>query len=71
MILVVLCAPCGYTLFGYLNQQMPLGTAGTLVNLITVMGALVVSVLFFHEQITLTQKLGIACAMIAIALITQ
>jgi multidrug transporter EmrE-like cation transporter len=52
-----------------LNQKVNLGIAGSLVNLMIVMGTVFVGIFYFHETLTSVQYIGLFLALVAIALL--
>lgn len=69
MAIVIVLAPFTYLLFGLLNQKVELGVAGSLVNLIIVLGTVLVGTFYFQEVLSVTQLIGLAFAMVAIVLL--
>lgn len=69
MAIVIVLAPFTYLLFGLLNQKVQLGIAGSLVNLIIVVGTVLVGTFYFQEAMTFRQLIGLAFAVIAIVLL--
>lgn len=69
MAIVIVLAPFTYLLFGLLNQKVQLGIAGSLVNLIIVVGTVLVGTLYFQETMTFQQLIGLAFAVAAIVLL--
>ncbi|MBW4681252.1 MAG: hypothetical protein KME19_14205 [Microcoleus vaginatus WJT46-NPBG5] len=68
--IVCLLSPTTYLCFGFLNQKIKLGVAGSLVNLIIVIGTVLVGTFYFHEMLSRTQMLGLAFACLAIVLLS-
>ena len=67
--IVCLLSPSTYLFFGFLNKQVKLGVAGSLVNLTIVIGTVLVGTFYFHEVLSRTQMLGLAFAGLAIVLL--
>ena len=70
LIVVCILSPITYLLFGLLNQKIQLGIAGSLVNLLIVIGTVLVGIFYFNEVLTFTQFLGLFLAAIAIVLLS-
>ena len=70
LLIVCFLAPMTYLFFGLLNQKVSLGLAGSLVNLLIVIGAVIVGNFHFHEVLTRNQLLGVFTACIAIILLS-
>ncbi|OCQ94670.1 hypothetical protein BCD67_04170 [Oscillatoriales cyanobacterium USR001] len=70
IVLVCLLSPITYLVFGLLNQKMDLGIAGSLVNLIIVIGTVLIGAFYFQEVLTNTQLLGLFLACCAIVLLS-
>ncbi|WP_354634878.1 hypothetical protein [Planktothricoides raciborskii] len=69
MAVVCLLSPTTYLIFGILNQKIDLGIAGSLVNLLIMIGTVLVGIFYFHEVLTSTQLLGLFLACLAIVLL--
>lgn len=69
MAFVCVLSPATYLIFGVLNQKVDLGIAGSLVNLLIVIGTVLVAKFYFHEVLTSTQLVGLFLACIAIVLL--
>jgi multidrug transporter EmrE-like cation transporter len=65
----VLLSPLSYFLFALLNRSVDLAVAGALVNTLIVVGAVAVGVLFFGEQLSKLQYLGIGMALLSVTLL--
>jgi drug/metabolite transporter (DMT)-like permease len=70
LLIVFGLAPTTYLLFGLLNQKISLGIAGSLVNLLIVIGTVLVGNLYFHEVLTKTQLIGVFTACLAMVLLS-
>jgi drug/metabolite transporter (DMT)-like permease len=64
--IVMILAPTGYLLFGWLNRIQKLAVAGVIVNLAIAMGTVAVGLLLFQEQLTRRELLGLVLGMVAI-----
>ena len=62
-------APFSYALFALINKRIDLAIAGALVNTIIVVGAVLVGVLVFREQLSTTQYIGIGLALASVTLL--
>jgi drug/metabolite transporter (DMT)-like permease len=60
----------GYFLFGVLNRTLTLAVSGGMVNVMLVIGALLVSYLYFGESLSPKQIVGIVLACAAIVLMS-
>ncbi len=65
----VLLSPLSYFLFALVNKRVDLAVAGALVNAVIVVGAVTVGVLFFGEQLSNLQYLGIGLALVSVTLL--
>jgi len=65
----VLLSPLSYFLFALVNKRVDLAVAGALVNTLIVVGAVAVGVLFFGEQLSKMQYLGIGLALASVTLL--
>jgi len=63
---VIVLSPTAYLLFGLLAGKVNLAIAGSLVNLMIMIGAVLVGLFYFKEKLTSLQWLGIAFAALAI-----
>ncbi len=70
IVFVCILSPITYLVFGLLNQKIDLGVAGSLVNLIIVIGTVLVGMFYFQEVLTTTQFLGLFLACCAIVLLS-
>jgi multidrug transporter EmrE-like cation transporter len=68
-ILIVL-SPTAYLLFGLLASRVNLAVAGSLVNLMIMLGSVLVGLLYFKERVTGLQWTGIAFGVIAVTLLS-
>jgi len=57
--MVVVLSPLAYILFGLLASRVNLAIAGSLVNLIIMIGAVLVGLFYFKERVTTLQWIGI------------
>lgn len=69
IVIVGFLSPVTYLFFGFLNREIKLGVAGSLVNLIIVIGTVLVGTFYFHEMLSKTQMLGLVFAGLAIVLL--
>jgi drug/metabolite transporter (DMT)-like permease len=67
---VVVLSPIAYLLFGLLASRLNLAIAGSLVNLMIMIGAVLVGVFHFKEHVTGLQWAGIALGAVAIVLLS-
>jgi multidrug transporter EmrE-like cation transporter len=67
---VVVLSPLAYLLFGLLASRVNLAIAGSLVNLMIMIGAVLVGVLYFKEHVTMLQWIGIGLAGAAIVILS-
>ena len=67
---VVILSPIAYLLFGLLASRVNLAVAGSLVNLMIMIGAVLVGVFYFKEHITCLQWAGIILAAVAILILS-
>src|SRR5262245_50421893 len=66
---VMLLSPVSYFAFALINTRLNLAVTGALVNTIVVAGAVLVGAIVFREEVSTSQYLGIALALIAITLL--
>ena len=66
---VMLLSPVSYWAFAVINTRLNLAVTGALVNTIVVAGAVLVGALVFKEEVSVAQYIGIALALISIALL--
>ena len=67
---VVVLSPIAYLLFGLLASRVNLAVAGSLVNLMIMVGAVLVGVFYFKEHITGLQWTGITLGAVAILILS-
>lgn len=67
--IVMLLSPLSYWAFALINTRLNLAVTGTLVNTIVVAGAVLVGAIVFKEEVSSTQYIGIALALIAMTLL--
>jgi multidrug transporter EmrE-like cation transporter len=67
--IVMLLSPLSYSAFAFINTKMNLAVTGALVNTIVVVGAALVGVLVFKEELSSMQYLGIALALVSVTLL--
>jgi len=68
--IVVVLSPIAYLLFGLLASRVNLAVAGSLVNLMIMVGAVLVGVFYFKEEITSLQWTGIVLGAVAILILS-
>jgi drug/metabolite transporter (DMT)-like permease len=68
---VVVLSPAAYLLFGLLASRVNLAVAGSLVNLMIMIGAVLVGMLYFKEHVTAAQWFGIGLGVVAILILTS
>jgi multidrug transporter EmrE-like cation transporter len=68
--IVIVLSPLAYILFGLLASRVNLAIAGSLVNLIIMIGAVLVGLLYFKEHVTMLQWIGIGLGAAAIAILS-
>jgi multidrug transporter EmrE-like cation transporter len=68
--IVVVLSPFAYVLFGLLASRVNLAIAGSLVNLIIMIGAVLVGLLYFKEHVTTLQWIGIGVGVVAIVILS-
>jgi drug/metabolite transporter (DMT)-like permease len=68
--IVVVLSPIAYLLFGLLASRVNLAVAGSLVNLMIMVGAVLVGVFYFKEHITGLQWAGIILGAVAILILS-
>ncbi|AZO42706.1 hypothetical protein EJ076_17235 [Mesorhizobium sp. M7D.F.Ca.US.005.01.1.1] len=66
---VMLLSPLSYSVFAFINTKLNLAVTGALVNTIVVAGAAVVGTFVFGEELSSTQYLGIALALVSVTLL--
>jgi drug/metabolite transporter (DMT)-like permease len=69
MTYVMLLAPLSYWAFAFINTRQSLAVTGALVNTIVVAGAVLVGAVFFKEEVSSLQYVGIALALISVTLL--
>jgi multidrug transporter EmrE-like cation transporter len=67
--IVMLLSPVCYFAFALINTRLNLAVTGALVNTIAVAGAVLVGAVFFKEDVSKAQYLGIALALAAVTLL--
>ncbi len=70
LLIVVVLSPVAYLLFGLLASRVNLAVAGSLVNLMIMVGAVLVGFFYFKEQITGLQWTGIILGAVAILILS-
>ena len=70
VVMVVLLSPLAYILFGLLASRVNLSIAGSLVNLMIMIGAVLVGLLYFKEHVTILQWIGIGLGGISIVILS-
>jgi drug/metabolite transporter (DMT)-like permease len=68
-VLIVL-SPVAYLLFGVLASRVNLAVAGSLVNLMIMIGSVLVGLLYFKDRLTVVQSIGIGFGVIAVVLLS-
>lgn len=71
LVIVLVLSPTAYLLFGLLASRVNLAIAGSLVNLMIMIGAVLVGIFYFKEQVTLLQWIGIGLGIIAILILSM
>jgi drug/metabolite transporter (DMT)-like permease len=66
----VILSPIAYLLFGLLASRVNLAVAGSLVNLMIMVGAVLMGVFYFKEHITGLQWTGIILGAVAILILS-
>ncbi|MFZ1011386.1 MAG: hypothetical protein WAN65_31405 [Candidatus Sulfotelmatobacter sp.] len=69
-ITVIILAPVAYLLFGVLASRVNLAIAGSLVNLVIMIGAVMVGLFYFKEKVTPLQWTGIGFGVVAVVLLS-
>jgi drug/metabolite transporter (DMT)-like permease len=69
LIIFVLLSPFSYFIFALINKYLSLAVAGALVNTLIVVGAVLVGVLVFGEELSKLQYLGIGLALASVTLL--
>lgn len=69
LLLAFVTAPVGYYLFGLLNRNNSLSVSSGLVNTILIIGTILIGIFYFHDVITLKQKIGLVFAVTAVMLL--
>ena len=67
--IVMLLSPLSYSAFAFINTKMDLAVTGALVNTIVVVGAVLVGVIVFKEELSSMQYVGIALALVSVTLL--
>jgi drug/metabolite transporter (DMT)-like permease len=70
VVTVVVLSPVAYLLFGLLASRVNLAIAGSLVNLMIMIGAVLVGLLYFKEHVTMLQWVGIGLGGVAIVILS-
>lgn len=68
--IVVVLSPVAYLLFGLLASRVNLAVAGSLVNLMIMIGAVLVGIFYFKEHVTSLQWAGIILGAVAVLLLS-
>ena len=67
--IVMLLSPLSYWAFAFINTRLNLAVTGALVNTIVVAGAVLVGAVVFKEEVSSTQYVGIALALVSVTLL--
>jgi len=70
VIMVVVLSPLAYILFGLLASRVNLSIAGSLVNLMIMIGAVLVGLIYFKDHVTMLQWTGIGMGVISIVILS-
>jgi multidrug transporter EmrE-like cation transporter len=70
VVMVVVLSPFAYLLFGLLASRVNLAVAGSLVNLVIMIGAVLVGILYFKEQVTRLQWIGVGLGAAAVVILS-
>ena len=62
-------SPLSYGIFAFINKRIDLAIAGALVNTLIVIGATLVGVLLFKEELSIAQYCGVGLALVAVTLL--
>ena len=68
--MVVVLSPLAYILFGLLASRVNLAIAGSLVNLMIMIGAVLVGLFYFKEHVTMLQWIGIGLGVVAVVILS-
>lgn len=68
-VLIVL-SPAAYLLFGLLASRVNLAVAGSLVNLMIMIGSVLVGLFYFKDRLTVLQSVGIGFGLVAVVLLS-
>ncbi len=66
LFVLIFIAPLGYFFFGLLNKDRTLATSSGIVNMGLLIGTVLVSMLYFGEEITFRQVIGLVLAFSAL-----
>jgi multidrug transporter EmrE-like cation transporter len=69
LLIFVALSPLSYFIFALINRRIDLSVAGALVNTMIVVGAAIVGVVAFGEQLSKLQYLGIGLALVSVTLL--
>ena len=69
MLIVCILCPTTYLFFGFLNRKIDFAVAGSVVNLMIVIGTVLVGTFYFHETLSQSQLIGLFFACVAIILL--
>ena len=69
LLMAMLLSPICYSAFAFINTRLDLSVTGALVNTLVVVGGALVGVVFFKEQLSSAQYLGIALAVLSVTLL--
>ncbi|MEQ1953303.1 hypothetical protein ABMA59_18005 [Mesorhizobium sp. CN2-181] len=67
----VALSPLSYFVFAFINRSIDLAVAGALVNTLIVVGAVLVGVVVFEEELSRLQYLGIGLALASVTLLNM
>ena len=67
---VVVLSPLAYILFGLLASRVNLAIAGSLVNLMIMIGPVLVGLLYFKGRVAMLQWVGIGLGMVSIVILS-
>jgi multidrug transporter EmrE-like cation transporter len=71
LIAFVVLSPLSYFVFAFINKSIDLAVAGALVNTLIVVGAVLVGVVVFEEELSLLQYAGIGLALASVTLLNM
>jgi hypothetical protein len=69
LVLVILFAPIGYLIFGYINHNHPLSLSGGWVNVMIAIATVCVGTFGFGEKIAHRHKFGFVLALVSLILL--